>query len=92
MNQRDREKINVSCEQMAPQIDMTDLWPKLLQNRVFNHDDCNIPIWKVSFTFNLFSYKENGLDVFFRSNNSYYIVSFSIENSNKYFLLLYRKI
>ncbi|XP_033220397.1 caspase-2-like isoform X2 [Belonocnema kinseyi] len=46
MNQGDREKINVSCERMVPQIDMTDLWPKLLQNRVFNHDDCNIPIWR----------------------------------------------
>ena len=56
MNQRDREIINKSCERLIPRIDMEVLWPELLQNRVFNSDDCNIPIWSVSFTFYSFYY------------------------------------
>ncbi|XP_012521921.1 caspase-1 [Monomorium pharaonis] len=45
MDQRDREQIDHCCENVVPKIIMTKLLPKLLENKVYNRDDVNIPRW-----------------------------------------------
>lgn len=56
MEQRDRDKIALYCDRIVLKIDMTKLFPKLLEHRIYNPDDVNIPRWKVSFTCALFIY------------------------------------
>ncbi|XP_043481325.1 caspase Dronc [Leptopilina heterotoma] len=46
MNQKDRQRIDLSCEKIAREVDMNILLFKLLENRIFNFDDCNISAWK----------------------------------------------
>ena len=31
-------------------FDMIALWPYLIQNGIYNHEDCNIPEWSKDFT------------------------------------------
>ncbi|XP_046144715.1 caspase-1-like [Osmia bicornis bicornis] len=50
MNQKHRDTIDLYCEDIVPRINVNKLWPKLLENKVFNRDDVNIPRWKKSFT------------------------------------------
>lgn len=45
MDRRDREQIDHHCESVVSKIDMTKLLPKLLENKVYNRDDVNIPRW-----------------------------------------------
>ncbi|XP_011639443.1 caspase Dronc isoform X2 [Pogonomyrmex barbatus] len=45
MDQRDREQVDRCCESIVPKINMTKLLPKLLDNKVFNRDDVNLPRW-----------------------------------------------
>lgn len=47
MNQKHRDTIDLYCEDIVPRINLNKLWPKLLENKVFNRDDVNIPRWKV---------------------------------------------
>jgi len=49
MDQRDRKQIDHCCENVVSKIDMTKLLPKLLENKVYNRDDVNIPRWTVSY-------------------------------------------
>lgn len=53
MDQRDREQIDHCCESIVLKIDMTKLWLKLLENKVYNRDDVNIPQWTVSFIYEI---------------------------------------
>ncbi|XP_051163975.1 caspase-6 [Leptopilina boulardi] len=46
MNENDRKRIDLSYEKIAGEVDMNILWAKLLENRIFNFDDCNIAAWK----------------------------------------------
>ncbi|KAL6433837.1 hypothetical protein ACFW04_005813 [Cataglyphis niger] len=46
MDRRDRERINYCCDKVVSKIDMKKLLPKLLQNKVYNRDDTNMPRWK----------------------------------------------
>ncbi|XP_029660256.1 caspase Dronc-like isoform X1 [Formica exsecta] len=45
MDRRDRERINCCCETVVSRIDMKKLLPRLLQNKVYNRDDTNMPRW-----------------------------------------------
>ncbi|XP_018375507.1 PREDICTED: caspase Dronc-like isoform X1 [Trachymyrmex cornetzi] len=45
MNRKDREQIDYCCESIVSKIDLTKLLPKLLENKVYNRDDVNIPRW-----------------------------------------------
>jgi hypothetical protein len=47
MEYKDREKIDRLCNQLLQAIDIDRLWPKLLENQVYNRDDVNIPNWQV---------------------------------------------
>lgn len=47
MNQKHRDAIDSCCEDIVPRINVVKLWPKLLENKVFNRDDVNVPRWKV---------------------------------------------
>ncbi|XP_076285376.1 death regulator Nedd2-like caspase [Lasioglossum baleicum] len=46
MNQKHRDIIDSYCEDIVPKIDLNTLWPKLLENKIFNRDDVNVPRWK----------------------------------------------
>ena len=50
MEHRDREKIDHLCDQLLESLDIDRLWPRLLENRIYNRDDVNIPNWQVCFT------------------------------------------
>ncbi|XP_011136833.1 caspase-3 [Harpegnathos saltator] len=50
MEQRDREKIDMCCNEVVPKIKMYRLFPKLLEHKVYNQDDVNIPKWTQSLT------------------------------------------
>lgn len=47
MNQKHRETLDLCCEKIIPKINIIRLWPKLLENKIFNRDDVNISRWKV---------------------------------------------
>lgn len=47
MNKNDRAMIDRSIDFLVPKIDMVKLWPKLIEKRVFNPDDVNVPRWEV---------------------------------------------
>lgn len=47
MNRKDRDKIDRSVDAMMKILDMTILWPFLLQYEIYNQDDVNIPRWEV---------------------------------------------
>ncbi|XP_043258768.1 caspase-6-like isoform X1 [Colletes gigas] len=49
MNQTHRDIIDSCYESIVPKIDLFKLWPKLLENKVFNRDDVNILRWKKNF-------------------------------------------
>ncbi|XP_051156955.1 uncharacterized protein LOC127278982 [Leptopilina boulardi] len=46
MEEIHRKKLDQLCEELILYIDMNILWPLLLKNKIYNRDDCNIPIWK----------------------------------------------
>ncbi|XP_076180521.1 death regulator Nedd2-like caspase isoform X2 [Ptiloglossa arizonensis] len=46
MDQKHRDAINSCYEDIVPKINLIRLWPKLLENNVFNRDDVNILRWK----------------------------------------------
>ncbi|XP_003704195.1 death regulator Nedd2-like caspase [Megachile rotundata] len=46
MNQKHRDTIDLYCQDIVPRINAIKLWPKLLENKVFNRDDVNIPRWE----------------------------------------------
>nr|XP_031847606.1 caspase-3 isoform X2 [Nomia melanderi] len=46
MNQKHRDVIDMYCEILVPRININTLWPKLLENKIFNRDDVNVPRWK----------------------------------------------
>ncbi|RLU17966.1 hypothetical protein DMN91_010207 [Ooceraea biroi] len=48
MHRRDRKRIDYYCESVVPKIDITTLFPKLLENKVYNRDDVNISTWTKS--------------------------------------------
>ncbi|XP_076645401.1 death regulator Nedd2-like caspase [Halictus rubicundus] len=48
MNQKHRDTIDSYCEDIVPKINLNTLWPKLLENKIFNRDDVNVPRWKDS--------------------------------------------
>ncbi|XP_076242038.1 death regulator Nedd2-like caspase [Calliopsis andreniformis] len=50
MNQKHREAIDSCYENIVPRLNVIKLWPKLLENKVFNRDDVNIPRWKKALT------------------------------------------
>lgn len=50
MEQSDRARIDFCCDSVTSRIDMTKLWPKLLEHRVYNRDDCNVPRWTKNLT------------------------------------------
>ncbi|XP_078033623.1 death regulator Nedd2-like caspase isoform X2 [Augochlora pura] len=50
MNQNHRETIDRYCEHIVPRINLNSLWPKLLENKIFNRDDVNVPRWKENLT------------------------------------------
>lgn len=51
MEQEDRNRIDLSCKNVVPKIDMIKLWPKLLEHKIYNRDDVNIPRWTVSISY-----------------------------------------
>ncbi|XP_043518327.1 caspase-6 isoform X1 [Frieseomelitta varia] len=50
MDQKHRETLNSCCEEIIPKINIIKLWPKLLQNKIFNRDDVNISRWEKNLT------------------------------------------
>ncbi|XP_026674420.1 caspase Dronc [Ceratina calcarata] len=46
MDQEHRELIDSCCNYIIPNINMEKLWPKLLQNKVYNIEDVNIQHWE----------------------------------------------
>ena len=40
-----RKNINALIDAFVNLIDMIALWPYLIQNGIYIHDDCNIPEW-----------------------------------------------
>ncbi|XP_043518345.1 caspase-9-like [Frieseomelitta varia] len=50
MDQMDRDTLDSCCEEIIPKIDMIQLWPKLLQNQIFNRDDVNVRRWEQNLT------------------------------------------
>ncbi|XP_046836759.1 caspase-3-like [Vespa crabro] len=49
MNQEHRKRIDLYCDIIVPKINIMKLWPKLLENEIFNIDDINISTWKKNF-------------------------------------------
>ena len=47
MDHSHRRRLDAFCEALIPYIDMTILWPYLIQNRIYDRDDVNVPVWKV---------------------------------------------
>ena len=45
-----RKNIDALIDAFVNLVDMTALWPYLIQNGIYNHDDCNIPEWSKDFT------------------------------------------
>ncbi|KZC10457.1 PREDICTED: caspase-3 [Dufourea novaeangliae] len=50
MNQKHRNTIDSRCKDIVPRINLVALWPKLLENKIFNRDDVNVPRWKANLT------------------------------------------
>lgn len=50
MDQKHREMIDLCCNDIIPKINIKKLWPKLLENKVYNTDDVNIPQWENDIT------------------------------------------
>ncbi|XP_014470769.1 PREDICTED: caspase-3-like [Dinoponera quadriceps] len=50
MEQKDRDKIDLHCDKVVPKIKITKLWPKLLEHKIYNLDDVNIPQWEKNLT------------------------------------------
>lgn len=48
MNPQHRRAIESQLDFIVANVKMDVLWPKLIEYRVFNTDDCNIPSWEVS--------------------------------------------
>lgn len=48
MNAEHRKRIDLYCDVIVPKINIMKLWPKLLENEIFNIDDINISTWKVN--------------------------------------------
>ncbi|XP_033219724.1 uncharacterized protein LOC117174601 [Belonocnema kinseyi] len=46
MDYSHRRRLDAFCEVLIPHIDMTVLWPYLIQNRIYDRDDVNVPVWK----------------------------------------------
>lgn len=42
-----RQKLDAWCETLIPYIDMNVLWPFLFENKIYDRDDFNVPVWKV---------------------------------------------
>ncbi|XP_014603676.1 PREDICTED: caspase-2-like [Polistes canadensis] len=49
MNVEDRQKIDWYCDIAVRKINIINLWPKLVENKIFNIDDVNISTWKKNF-------------------------------------------
>ncbi|XP_043498794.1 caspase Dronc-like isoform X2 [Polistes fuscatus] len=49
MNEEDRQKIDLYCDIAVGNINIINLWPKLVENKIFNIDDVNISTWKKNF-------------------------------------------
>lgn len=49
MNQKDRETLDLCCDQIVPKINIIKLWPWLLYNQIFNKNDVNISRWTQNF-------------------------------------------
>ncbi|KAK2583366.1 hypothetical protein KPH14_009359 [Odynerus spinipes] len=49
MNIEHRKRIDIYCDKIVPKINIIKLWPKLLDNEIFNRDDVNISRWKKNF-------------------------------------------
>ncbi|KAI4495688.1 hypothetical protein M0802_008523 [Mischocyttarus mexicanus] len=49
MNVEDRKKLDIYCDIAVHKINIINLWPKLIKNKIFNIDDVNIPTWKKNF-------------------------------------------
>lgn len=47
MNPENRHAIESNLDFIVDNVKMEVLWPKLLESRIFNEDDCNIPRWEV---------------------------------------------
>ena len=50
MDYTHRKNINALIDAFVNLVDMIALWPYLIQNGIYNHDDCNIPEWSKDFT------------------------------------------
>lgn len=50
MDQKHRETIDLYCKDIVPRINIIKLWPKLVENQIFNRDDVNISRWKTNLT------------------------------------------
>ncbi|KAK0175254.1 hypothetical protein PV327_009017 [Microctonus hyperodae] len=48
MNRKDRDKIDRSVDAMMKILDMKNLWPFLLEYKIYNQDDVNVPQWEQS--------------------------------------------
>ncbi|KAJ8676110.1 hypothetical protein QAD02_011896 [Eretmocerus hayati] len=48
MDRKDRDKIDYLCDHLLPKLDIEKLWPRLLENRIFNRDDVNISTWQTN--------------------------------------------
>lgn len=53
MNSEHRRRIDLYCDIIVPKLNIMKLWPKLLENGIFNIDDINISTWKVNIIINL---------------------------------------
>ncbi|KAL2735833.1 caspase-3-like [Vespula squamosa] len=49
MNPEHRKRIDLYCDIIVPKLNIKKLWPKLLENGIFNIDDINISTWKRNF-------------------------------------------
>ncbi|XP_023290084.1 caspase-2 isoform X2 [Orussus abietinus] len=45
MNKDHRRRLDLHCDEVVQRINFDALWPKLLENGIYNRDDVNIPIW-----------------------------------------------
>lgn len=50
MERRHRALLDSYCEDVVSKIDMDKLWPKLLEYKIYNRDDVNIPKWTKNLT------------------------------------------
>ncbi|CAK9827133.1 Caspase Dronc [Anthophora retusa] len=50
MNQKHRETLDSCYMDIVPKINIIKLWPKLLEHKLFNRDDVNVPRWKKNLT------------------------------------------